>query len=95
MVERMPLAERRPTARSGRLPDEAVHIGGAFRLAGFGQVVVTLWPVEDATAAEAARRFRTSSRTGPARALHESIRTLRANAPLLPSRWAEHIHIGP
>ncbi|WP_438484420.1 CHAT domain-containing protein [Streptomyces sp. S186] len=83
------------TARSGRFPDEAVHIGGACHLAGFGQVVATLWPVEDTTAAEAARLFHTSSRPGPAHALHEAIRTLRANAPLLPSRWAGHIHIGP
>ncbi|KUL55468.1 hypothetical protein ADL22_00820 [Streptomyces sp. NRRL F-4489] len=83
------------TARSGRLPDEAVHIGGAFHLAGFGQVVATLWPVEDATAAEAARLFHTSPHPAPAAALHHAVRRLRAAAPLLPSRWAGHIHIGP
>ncbi|MYT27255.1 CHAT domain-containing protein [Streptomyces sp. SID8354] len=53
------------TAGSGRVPDEAVHIGGAFHLAGFGQVVATLWPVEAAT--EAARLFHTSPRPRPPR----------------------------
>ncbi|MCZ0992128.1 CHAT domain-containing protein [Streptomyces noursei] len=83
------------TARSGRPPDEAVQLGGAFHLAGFSQVVATLWPVEEPTAAEAARLFHSSSRTTPAHALHETVRTLRANAPLLPSRWAGQVHIGP
>ncbi|MCZ0972540.1 CHAT domain-containing protein [Streptomyces albulus] len=83
------------TARSGRLPDESVHIGGAFHLAGFGQVVATLWPVEDTTAAETARLFHTSPHPTPAHALHQAVCSLRANAPLLPSRWAGHVHIGP
>ncbi|MFJ9616243.1 CHAT domain-containing protein [Streptomyces noursei] len=83
------------TARSGRPPDEAVQLGGAFHLAGFSQVVATLWPVQDPTAAEAARLFHSSSRTTPAHALHETVRTLRANAPHMPSRWAGHVHIGP
>ncbi|MEU7636285.1 CHAT domain-containing protein [Streptomyces sp. NPDC039016] len=83
------------TARSGRLPDESVHIGGAFHLAGFGQVVATLWPVEDTTAAETARLFHTSPHPTPAHALHQAVRALRASAPLLPSRWAGHVHIGP
>ncbi|MGG2460333.1 CHAT domain-containing protein [Streptomyces sp. RGM 3693] len=82
------------TARSGRLPDESVHIGGAFHLAGFDQVVATLWPVEDTTAAETARLFHTSPQPTPAHALHQAVRALRANAPLLPSRWAGHVHIG-
>ncbi|WP_282503475.1 CHAT domain-containing protein [Streptomyces rhizoryzae] len=83
------------TARSGQLPDEAVPLGGAFHLAGYGQVVATLWPVEDATAAEAARLFHTSPHPAPAAALHDAVRRLRAAAPLLPSRWAGHVHIGP
>ncbi|MFB6565626.1 CHAT domain-containing protein [Streptomyces noursei] len=83
------------TARSGRLPDESVHLGGAFHLAGFGQVVATLWPVEDTTAAETARLFHTSPHPTPAHALHQAVCSLRANAPLLPSRWAGHVHIGP
>ncbi|MFF2999506.1 CHAT domain-containing protein [Streptomyces sp. NPDC057950] len=78
----------------GTLPDEAVHPGGAFHLAGFAEVVATLWPVEDSTAAEAARLFHTGDRHCPARALHAAVLRLRADAPLLPSRWASHIHIG-
>ncbi|MCF6477035.1 CHAT domain-containing protein, partial [Nonomuraea sp. MG754425] len=35
-------------------PDEAMHITTAFQLAGFQQVIGTLWPVNDTIAARVA-----------------------------------------
>ncbi|MER5198502.1 CHAT domain-containing protein [Streptomyces sp. NPDC002755] len=54
------------------LVDEAVHITGAFQLAGFRHVVGTLWPVGDELAPEMATSFyaalaeRAQTSTGPA-----------------------------
>jgi CHAT domain-containing protein len=46
------------TARSGAyLPDEALHVTGAFQLAGYRHVVGTLWPVQDQVAALTAVEF--------------------------------------
>ncbi|MFE7317575.1 CHAT domain-containing protein [Streptomyces sp. NPDC057555] len=83
------------TARPDRLPAAAVPLGAAVHLAGFGQVVAPLWPVADATATTTARLFHTSPHATPAHALHQAVRTLRADAPSQPNRWAGHVHYGP
>jgi len=83
--------------------DEAVHITGAFQLAGYRNVVGTLWPVNDATSADIARTTyetltqggNTAPRTDlSAHALHQAIRSLRDRYPASPSLWAGHIHVG-
>ncbi|MEW1841085.1 CHAT domain-containing protein [Nonomuraea angiospora] len=46
------------TGQAGhRLPDEALHIGAAFHLAGFADVVACLWPLSDDFAVRAAEAF--------------------------------------
>ncbi|MEU9374260.1 CHAT domain-containing protein [Streptomyces sp. NPDC048255] len=45
--------------------DEAIHITGAFQLAGFRHVVGTLWPVADELAPEMAESFYTALARGP------------------------------
>jgi len=92
------------TASTGlALTNEAVHITGAFHLAGYRHVVGTLWPIPDRIAAEIAREFyRRLTSEGTAapdlsrasRALHEVIRTLRNSYPDTPSLWAAHTHTG-
>jgi CHAT domain-containing protein len=81
------------------LADEALHITGAFSLAGYPNVIGTLWQVDDEAAGEIADAFydRAADRVSaedPARALHAAIRTLRHTNPRTPSLWAAHIHVG-
>jgi CHAT domain-containing protein len=87
------------TARgSEHLADEAIHIASAFQLAGYRDVVATLWPTLDGTAARIAQGFRDRHRRkgfSPAEALHEVVREVRAEHPLMPSAWACYVHAGP
>ena len=86
------------------LTDEAVHITGAFHLAGYQHVIGTLWPVRDsyarAVAVEVYRRL-TRGRTTPpdaalaAYSLHHAVRALRDKQPHAPSAWAGYTHTGP
>jgi hypothetical protein len=88
---------------SPRLLDEAVHITAAFQLAGYRNVIGTLWPVEDRAASSIATEFYNQLTDGgrhqpntdnAACALHHAIRAFRA-AHRSPARWAAHIHVGP
>jgi len=85
------------TARStGKFVGESIHLGSAFRLVGFRHVIATLWQVHDQTAAEIARAFYAGyGSEATALALHRAVRGARAVDPLLPTRWAAHIHTGP
>jgi CHAT domain-containing protein len=91
------------TVTSLSLANEAVHITGAFYLAGYKHVVGTLWPIEDATAKQVALDFyRWLTRDGSvppatdrsAEALHHAVRGARARHPGTPSRWAAYLHTG-
>jgi tetratricopeptide (TPR) repeat protein len=91
------------TARtSPRLVDEALHITSAFHIAGFPEVIGTLWPVADRAAAEIARDFYASylpdgtglPRVPAAYALHEAIRQARDRYRYDPLLWAAHVHVG-
>jgi CHAT domain-containing protein len=83
--------------------DEATHLTAAFQLAGYRNVVGTLWPINDQAALKAARAFYealTAGGTKPpdpddaALALHHAVRTMRTGKPALPSRWAAYLHSG-
>jgi tetratricopeptide (TPR) repeat protein len=84
-----------------KLADEAVHVTGAFHMAGYRHVIGTLWSVADDVAAEVARDVYDSlASSGPdagaaALALHHAIRNIRAGRPGLPALWAAHVHVGP
>lgn len=86
-----------------RLADESLHITGAFHLAGYHNVVGTLWSIDDAVAAEFAAEFyrrltdggTVAPRTGrSATALHEVTRHLRDHYPDEPALWAAYTHTG-
>jgi tetratricopeptide (TPR) repeat protein len=91
------------TDTSPGLADEAIHITGAFQLAGYRHVIGTLWPISDDAATRIAadvyasltdngRRSPDSSRT--AHSLHQAVRSLRAEFPAMVFRWAAYVHFG-
>lgn len=80
-----------------RLADEALHITGAFHLAGYSSVVGTLWQVNDRVASEVAADFHTRWRAesrDPAAALHQAVLGLRRRFPRTPSLWSAYVHYG-
>ncbi|MYW02404.1 CHAT domain-containing protein [Streptomyces sp. SID3343] len=88
------------SARTGsRHADEAIHLASAFQLAGFSQVVATLWPVVDrfalAFATDVYRKLaHGDQRTDAAAAVHRATLEARAQYPNLPGLWAGHVHVG-
>lgn len=78
------------------LADEGAHLTGAFYLAGYQQVIGTLWPVYDKSARDIPLEFYTalSRLSSGALALHHAIREVRAREPGKPTLWASHIHTG-
>jgi CHAT domain-containing protein len=90
------------TAVGGGLPDESIHMASALQLAGFRQVIATLWTIADQQAPYIAQRVYDLLSDGDhldltrtARALHQVVRELRDAYPGDPSRWASYIHTGP
>jgi CHAT domain-containing protein len=85
------------------LADEAIHLTSALQLAGFRQVIGTLWPVPDLVAVQVAadvytRLARRNGTVGPpqgAAALHQAVHDLRDSYPDRPFLWASYVHIGP
>lgn len=91
------------TLTAPRLADEALHLTGAFQLAGYPHVVGTQWPVADRPAHRLVTdfygRLTTDGTTPPdptraAEALHHATRALRARYRLTPALWAAHTHTG-
>ncbi|MBW4722160.1 CHAT domain-containing protein [Saccharothrix obliqua] len=83
------------TARQGLdLPDEALSIASGFQLAGFGDVVASLWSLGDGPALRATSDFYTELRSDntAAHAVHHMMRKRRQSEP--PSSWAPYIHMG-
>jgi CHAT domain-containing protein len=85
------------------MADEAVHITSAFQLAGYPQVIGTLWPVVDSVARAVALDVYgqlTGEGAGEADpalsalALHRAIRRVRAKRRRRPSTWAAYVHVG-
>ncbi|MBQ0829386.1 CHAT domain-containing protein [Streptomyces tagetis] len=85
----------------GDLADESLHVVTAFQLAGFPQVVGTLWQINDTIAVEIAERVYAqlaadgfdSTRTGAS--VHAAIQLIRDRYPRFPTLWAAHVHMGP
>jgi CHAT domain-containing protein len=91
------------TVTTALLSNEAVHLTGAFHLAGYRHVIGSLWQVGDSAARRLATDFydrltaggTTAPDTGrSAHALREAVRKLRARHPDTPTLWAAHHHTG-
>ncbi|WP_051826821.1 CHAT domain-containing protein [Kitasatospora aureofaciens] len=78
------------------LADEAQHIASAFQLAGYRQVIATLWKVTDDDASEVTMALYRQLRAGvpPAEAVHSVTRSLRDRYPRSPWLWAPYLHVG-
>ncbi|MDR6319255.1 CHAT domain-containing protein [Actinoplanes couchii] len=81
---------------TAHLPDEALHLASSFQLAGYPEVVGTLWPVNDriarAVAVDLYRGLQAGS--GAAEALHAATERCRATYPDTPTLWAAYVHSG-
>lgn len=90
------------TARTDRLPDEAIHIASAFLTAGYPQVVGTLWAATDLVSVRFADRLygrlrRFGGGVDPAqagRAVTADVRELRVRYASSPATWAAYVHTG-
>ncbi|WP_157520858.1 CHAT domain-containing protein [Herbidospora daliensis] len=79
------------------LADEAVHLAGAFQVAGFPQVVGSLWQVKDRIAARVADRVYDTALPDLGRvphALHAAVERIREDYPSSPALWAAFTHHG-
>ncbi|MFE4801193.1 CHAT domain-containing protein [Streptomyces sp. NPDC056708] len=84
------------------LPDEADHLAGALQIAGFRQVISTLWAIGDDTAAAVTDDlYRALTADGgnldpghAATALHTILLRLREAEPYRPAQWAPFVHFG-
>ncbi|WP_217142501.1 CHAT domain-containing protein [Streptomyces sp. AC627_RSS907] len=79
-----------------RIPDESLHLVSAFQLAGYPQVVGTLWQVNDLVARMVAVDLHESVSAGEdvATALHHAVRRCRSRFDKTPTLWAAYIHSG-
>ena len=92
------------TASTGfALTNEAIHLTGAFHLAGYRHVVGTMWPILDRASADITSgfyRYLTSDGTTrpdlslTSRSLHQAIREFRDAHSGTPTLWAAHTHTG-
>lgn len=84
------------------LLDEAIHLTGAYQLAGYPQVIGTLWAINDIIAPDVAKEFYAGLKTPDgmidtdrgARALHDTIRALARDYAEAPWLWAAYLHTG-
>lgn len=90
------------TGQSGlALADEAVHLAGAFQLAGYRHVIAAMWPIADDIALVMSRSVyaivspANSSVEHSAAILHHAVRKIRDEHPDDPMLWASYIHLGP
>jgi tetratricopeptide (TPR) repeat protein len=79
-----------------RIPDESLHLLSAFQLAGYPQVVGTLWQVNDHVARLVAVDLHQGIAGGEdvATALHHAVRRCRERFPKTPTLWAAHLYSG-
>jgi tetratricopeptide (TPR) repeat protein len=85
------------------LADEVLHLATSFQVAGFGHVVASMWPSNDAICAQVARLFyqdlltkggiECGNRAVPA-ALHAAVAEVRSQNLERPYLWAQYIHSG-
>lgn len=83
---------------AARHADEALHFATAFQVAGFSDVIATLWSMPDRVAqgfaADTYAELRAGTAPYAARAVHQATRQARSKYPNLPGVWAGLVHLG-
>jgi CHAT domain-containing protein len=84
------------SARTGpRHADEAIHLASACQLAGFPDVIATLWRIPDRVAREFAGDAYAELGSAPAaHVVHAATLRARAKYPNLPGLWSAYVHMG-
>ena len=91
------LAACRTAQGTPTVADEAINPATSMLLAGFRNVIGTLWPVSDETASAVSLAFYGDSAEShdPALALHRAVRRAQDAEPLRPDLWSGFVHAGP
>jgi len=79
------------------IPDEALGIGDSFSIAGFNNVVSTMWPVVDEVSSLVSTAFYERvlrARLEPAAALRDAVLEMRSRFPHFASLWAPFANSG-
>ncbi|MGH3567486.1 MAG: CHAT domain-containing protein [Pseudonocardia sp.] len=89
------------TGRGGlALVDEAVHLAGAFQLAGYRHVLAASWPIYDHLTVQLTRDVYERITPGEpsvdevAVVLHDAVQQVRDERPDAPWLWAGYVHFG-
>ena len=84
------------TSKSFELLDEVTHIVSSFHIAGFTNVIGSLWPAEDEACQKMAAHFYTRLREtdNVAESYHSAVRELMDQKPSQPLYWAPFILFG-
>lgn len=89
--------------RVQRLADESLHLASGFLVAGFSNVIATLWPSSDSVSAEIAGSFYAElakkiddgfQDDDCAQALHATMLKVLPKYSKVPLLWAPYIHLG-
>ncbi|MEU2062427.1 CHAT domain-containing protein [Streptomyces sp. NPDC013455] len=88
------------TSRGGLvLADEALSLAATLQVAGFRDVIGTLWSIDDAFAPAVSdlvyEHLAHQETRDPAAALHAAIAAVRAQRPEAVLLWAPYVHVGP
>jgi CHAT domain-containing protein len=85
------------------LADEDLHLASSFQVAGFGHVIASMWPSNDAICAQVAsifyrdlmtRSYIKGDNRAVAAALHAAVKEIRLQNIERPYLWAQYIHSG-
>lgn len=89
--------------RAALLADEGIHLASAFVVAGFANVIASLWPSYDHVCVAIAEGFYSHSKLMNAdqiddgtiaRAFHTAVQRVYRTSPARPLQWAQYIHVG-
>jgi tetratricopeptide (TPR) repeat protein len=89
--------------RSQKLVDEVIHLASGFQVAGFSDVIASMWSTDDDICVQMARGFYERlkdsygndwDKRAVAAAVHDSMMEIRSTKWRYPLLWAPYVHLG-